>query len=87
MDMAGNVNEWVADWMVGDYYTYYEPNAWPANPLPRKEDGITGVDDLYKVIRGGSWNTPHWGVRVSYRTSGGIDSSGNNLGFRCAANP
>jgi formylglycine-generating enzyme required for sulfatase activity len=82
MDMAGNVAEYVQDWMIGDYYTYYEPNAWPSNPMVG-DDLATPV----KVIRGGAWNSPEFEVRVSARGAVGMDGHDNTIGFRCASNP
>ena len=85
MDMAGNIWEWVADPPVWDYYNYYEPNAWPANPFPREEDGITGITGIDKVTRGGGWNDNYLEIRVSRRSTVGIEAFGNNLGFRCVS--
>jgi formylglycine-generating enzyme required for sulfatase activity len=79
MDMAGNVMEWVEDWFVSDYYTYYKPDAWPPNPIPEKPSGN-------KVSRGGSWNGNDYYVRVSDRMGGG-GGPASNIGFRCASNP
>ncbi len=79
MDMAGNVYEWVMDYMHLYYYEEYEPDAWPANPIWEE-----GVD---KVIRGGGWDAPDSVVRVSHRSSAGIEGYGNHIGFRCASSP
>ncbi len=80
MDMAANVGEWVADPFVDDYYKYYDPNAWPANPFPERED-------LNKVIRGGGWAESSWDVRISSRSSGLTTAKASNIGFRCVSTP
>lgn len=87
MDMAGNVWEWVADPAVWDYYSYYEPNAWPLNPFPRTEDGVTGINEDEMVTRGGGWNENYLEIRVSRRSTTPRTESANNLGFRCVSNP
>lgn len=82
MDMAGNVWEWVEDWLITDYYSYYEPDAWPANPVAGPDAGAD-----HKVLRGGTWNTNESNVRVSDRYAAGPDWEGNTIGFRCASSP
>jgi formylglycine-generating enzyme required for sulfatase activity len=80
MDMAGNVYEFVMDFNNFYYYDEYEPDSWPANPFNE-----VGTD---KGIRGGSWDSNAFTLRVSYRSSGGgVDGSGGTIGFRCVSTP
>jgi formylglycine-generating enzyme required for sulfatase activity len=74
LDMAGNVSEWVADWLGLNYY-----NSPPSsNPL--------GPDSgEYRVWRGGSWATTLTElVRTSSRTGNFPTDSSGGIGFRCA---
>lgn len=76
MDMAGNVREWVNDWYDNSYYAI-SPDDNPQGP----------VSGIYKVVRGGTFNTTWPFVRVTYRSPLLVPSNnGWSLGFRCAVN-
>ncbi len=73
-DMAGNVSEWVEDWMG---YVYYlsSPKNDPKGPTPQ---------DI-KVMRGGGWlNNPGF-LRSANRTGLWPEFRNEGVGFRCAA--
>ena len=74
LDMAGNVWEWVSDWYDSDYYII-SPEKNPENPHTSD----------YKVLRGGSWRDPGYGLRSAYRLR--FDPEGTNIsyGFRCVS--
>jgi formylglycine-generating enzyme required for sulfatase activity len=74
LDMAGNVSEWVADWLSPEYYN----NPPSSNPL--------GPDaGEYRVWRGGSWANTSTDLIRTYGRTGNLptDASGG-IGFRCA---
>jgi formylglycine-generating enzyme required for sulfatase activity len=74
MDMAGNVQEWVADW-----YGYYASEA-QANPKgPETGDR--------KVLRGGNWYASGYTVRAANRLSSQPDNRSDSIGFRCVVEP
>jgi len=72
-DMAGNAMEWVADWYDS---TYYQESPYE-NPLGPK----TG---LYRVFRGGSWNSEAPSSRTTNRPGYVANLPNEVIGFRCA---
>lgn len=73
LDMAGNVEEWTADWYGGDYSAVAMMN-------PRGAE--TGSE---RVVRGGAWRT-HVSeyVRSAHRDAFEPTRRMSSLGFRCA---
>jgi formylglycine-generating enzyme required for sulfatase activity len=73
-DMAGNVKEWVNDWIEG-----YSSGA-QTNPLGP-------VSGSFRVFRGGSWGNVTGNVRSSDRGGNSPDEPNYRIGFRVARNP
>jgi formylglycine-generating enzyme required for sulfatase activity len=68
LDMAGNVWEWMADWL----------KAYPGSDYLDKDLG-----EKYKVLRGGSWNGYGDVTRCAFRVRFDPSNRGNDIGFRC----
>lgn len=75
LDMAGNVDEWVADW-YGDEYYASSPGVNPQGP----------TSGSYRVLRGGSWGDSGRYVRSAsrFRFWFNPDESNDYIGVRCA---
>lgn len=73
LNMAGNVWELTADHFAADYYVKSEGTD-PRGPAEGEEH----------VIRGGSWRSPAYTLRVTQRASLKDGESRPDVGFRCA---
>jgi formylglycine-generating enzyme required for sulfatase activity len=81
-DMAGNVNEWVADWMETNYYRM-SPKQDPKGAFRSERVMHGGTNN--KIFRGGSWTTSPFDLRSANRKSLWVDYRIDSIGFRCAA--
>jgi formylglycine-generating enzyme required for sulfatase activity len=72
-DMSGNMFEWVQDW-YGD--RYYERSL--------RKDPQGPNQGVYKILRGGSWNTTPRYLRTTTRFRVNPDNNSSSYGFRCA---
>jgi len=70
LDMAGNVYEWTSSWY----------KAYPGNEEIKKDYG-----QIYRVLRGGSYQTRSYDARCAKRHYAALDASRADYGFRCVA--
>ena len=89
-DMAGNVSEWVLDWMaINENYYLMGPTKNPQGPRPEL-DTCSGVDCVgafsitQKVYRGGAWNQGISSMRSANRKDAHVQLKADGTGFRCA---
>jgi formylglycine-generating enzyme required for sulfatase activity len=71
LDMAGNVEEWIADWYQPDYYKLSPAD----NPLGPENGVLRG-------LRGGSFKVDRNAVRATYRSGYPPDARLESAGFR-----
>lgn len=83
-DMAGNVAEWVGDWMQVGYFLI-SPKQDPKGPK-RKDYQVLRGGTNNKVLKGGAWETDPSTLRITARKAFWLDYRFEALGFRCAAN-
>ncbi len=71
--LAGNIAEWVNDWLGPDYYPIM-PERNPPGPKSGR----------YKGVRGGSWKSRPVMLRTATRGGAFPDERSATIGFRCA---
>jgi len=89
-DMAGNLSEWVQDW-VDEEKNYYmvSPEMDPPGPRPDLNAcmGVKCVGSFsinQKIYRGGAWNKETSAMRSAYRRDAHFQLRSDGKGFRCA---
>lgn len=73
LDLAGNAMEWTAD--------YYRPEP-PQTTSTVNPRGPAAA--ALRAVRGGSWRTPPFFARTTYRDYAPPDTRSPEIGFRCA---
>lgn len=72
LNMAGNVQEWVADW--------YDPNYYSISPEKNPQGPASGE---FKILRGGGYWDNATEVQTTYRFKHDPTSAGEHRGVRC----
>jgi len=71
--LAGNIAEWVNDWLGPDYYPIMPEKNPPGPKMGR-----------YKIVRGGSWKSRPVMLRAATRGGAYPEERSATIGFRCA---
>jgi len=74
-DMAGNVKEWLNDFILENYYEI----------SPKKDPQGPHFGERRLVVRGGGWNSLPYFLRSAKRRSYIRDYRNDGVGFRCAS--
>ena len=74
MDMAGNADEWVQDWLDFGYYRKSDGAKDPQGP----------AGGLNRVIKGGSYGADRYHIRIATRLYGAPHVKTEYQGVRCA---
>jgi formylglycine-generating enzyme required for sulfatase activity len=77
MDLAGNAEEWVQDWLDPNYYRHTEGAENPPGPQAGRN----------RVIKGGSFGTDPIHIRIATRLYGAPEVKSEMQGCRCAKDP
>ena len=80
LDLAGNVWEWTRS-LWGEASSKPE-FAYPYDPDDAKRENLEAGDDVYRVLRGGSWISVRVAARCAYGYRGHPDFRSGDLGFR-----
>ena len=75
LDMAGNVREWVLDWLID------EKQKASAEPWEMIRD--QNADDAGRILKGGAYGDDVSHLRLNTRDAHAPNSPGINRGFRC----